>query len=348
MPNHHVMFHARRPSLIHVESFIQNFVQAHFLSVTLHCIAFHSLLAQQHKKKAHTHKVLYTTKAHHQGTPPRDSSIALLHRSAATMSYASVAGINNHCEYVSNPGGPELDAAFAANLINPTPTFETLFDMLPATVAVLPQSNPYPAGFVDDAYSRNFAETLPILDAPPSMEQHIGLAHISGPFGFVAGTQSVTMSQANLVLANDTPIPLVLAVPAVPLVMFDPPTRAVRLGQGSRPWDLSVMQIGINMGGTATDAFPADSLTESSNSKHVFICDNPISHLVMFYEDTSVQQGASTASIADATGNQLGQGLARYTSDEAEIIKGRRSGDIETALGYPGRAALIHRDDMVL
>ena len=52
--------------------------------------------------------------------------------------------------------------------------------------------------------------------------------------------------------------------------------------------------------------------------------------------------------ISDANGNQLGQGLARYTAAEATKIKGRRSGDIEAALGYPGRAALIHRDDMVL
>ena len=47
-------------------------------------------------------------------------------------------------------------------------------------------------------------------------------------------------------------------------------------------------------------------------------------------------------------GARLGIGLARYTGDEARAIAGRRSGDIEAVLGYPGRAALIHRDDMVL
>ena len=44
----------------------------------------------------------------------------------------------------------------------------------------------------------------------------------------------------------------------------------------------------------------------------------------------------------------LGKGLARYASAEAGAIKGRRSGDIEAVLGYPGRAALVHRDDMVI
>jgi glutamate 5-kinase len=47
-------------------------------------------------------------------------------------------------------------------------------------------------------------------------------------------------------------------------------------------------------------------------------------------------------------GETLGKGLTRYTSDEARAIAGRRSGDIASILGYPGRAALIHRDDMVV
>ena len=47
-------------------------------------------------------------------------------------------------------------------------------------------------------------------------------------------------------------------------------------------------------------------------------------------------------------GDRLGIGLTRYTRDEAVRIRGRQSGEIEAVLGYPGRAALIHRDDMVL
>jgi len=47
-------------------------------------------------------------------------------------------------------------------------------------------------------------------------------------------------------------------------------------------------------------------------------------------------------------GAHLGQGLIRYTSAEARQIMGRRTADIVDVLGYEGRAALIHRDDMVL
>lgn len=52
--------------------------------------------------------------------------------------------------------------------------------------------------------------------------------------------------------------------------------------------------------------------------------------------------------ISNPAGITLGKGLSRYTADEAQAIKGRRSSDIPQILGYPGRAALIHRDDMVL
>ena len=45
---------------------------------------------------------------------------------------------------------------------------------------------------------------------------------------------------------------------------------------------------------------------------------------------------------------RLGIGLTRYTAAEANRIKGERSDRIETILGYPGRAALVHRDDMAL
>ncbi len=52
--------------------------------------------------------------------------------------------------------------------------------------------------------------------------------------------------------------------------------------------------------------------------------------------------------IEGPDGAGLGVGLTRYTAAEACAIKGHRSDEIETLLGYPGRAALIHRDDMVL
>jgi glutamate 5-kinase len=47
-------------------------------------------------------------------------------------------------------------------------------------------------------------------------------------------------------------------------------------------------------------------------------------------------------------GGEIGRGLVAYDASEAALIAGRNSQDIEALLGEPGRAALIHRDDMVI
>lgn len=52
--------------------------------------------------------------------------------------------------------------------------------------------------------------------------------------------------------------------------------------------------------------------------------------------------------IALPDGETLGIGLSRYTVVEAGAIRGQKTTQIEVTLGYPGRAALIHRDDMAL
>ena len=53
-------------------------------------------------------------------------------------------------------------------------------------------------------------------------------------------------------------------------------------------------------------------------------------------------------SLVGANGEELGRGLAAYTSDEAAEIVGCRSEQIEPKLGYRGRTVMVHRDDLVL
>ncbi|AUM74118.1 glutamate 5-kinase [Paracoccus jeotgali] len=52
--------------------------------------------------------------------------------------------------------------------------------------------------------------------------------------------------------------------------------------------------------------------------------------------------------ITGPSGATLARGLVRYTADEARIIAGHRSTEIAALLGYAARAALVHRDDMVV
>jgi glutamate 5-kinase len=51
--------------------------------------------------------------------------------------------------------------------------------------------------------------------------------------------------------------------------------------------------------------------------------------------------------VRDGAGRSLAVGVAGYDAAEVERIRGRRSGEIEAALGYRGPAEVIHRDDLV-
>jgi glutamate 5-kinase len=52
--------------------------------------------------------------------------------------------------------------------------------------------------------------------------------------------------------------------------------------------------------------------------------------------------------IRDENGAEIGRGLIAYDALHAERIRGRNSRDIAHILGTPGRAEMIHRDDMAL
>lgn len=55
-----------------------------------------------------------------------------------------------------------------------------------------------------------------------------------------------------------------------------------------------------------------------------------------------------TIRIHDQTGTEIARGLTRYSSDELRQIRGRKSDEITTLLGYSEGAEVIHRSDMVL
>ncbi len=52
--------------------------------------------------------------------------------------------------------------------------------------------------------------------------------------------------------------------------------------------------------------------------------------------------------IRAADGRELGRGLVAYTQEDAARIIGKKTSEIAAILGFAGRAALVHRDDMVL
>ena len=55
-----------------------------------------------------------------------------------------------------------------------------------------------------------------------------------------------------------------------------------------------------------------------------------------------------TVAVLDEAGREIARGLVAYDAEEAARIAGCRTAEIEAVLGYPGRAAMVHRDDLVL
>ncbi len=53
-------------------------------------------------------------------------------------------------------------------------------------------------------------------------------------------------------------------------------------------------------------------------------------------------------SIVSESGREIGRGLVEYSVPDAARLTGVQSSEIEARLGYRGRAALVHRDELVL
>jgi glutamate 5-kinase len=52
--------------------------------------------------------------------------------------------------------------------------------------------------------------------------------------------------------------------------------------------------------------------------------------------------------VRSREGRELARGLSAYSSGDARVIAGHKSGEIEALLGYRGRDEIIHRDDLVV
>ena len=52
--------------------------------------------------------------------------------------------------------------------------------------------------------------------------------------------------------------------------------------------------------------------------------------------------------IVTEHGTVMGTGLSAFGAQDAQLIMGRRSNELEAILGYRGRSEIIHRDDLVL
>jgi glutamate 5-kinase len=52
--------------------------------------------------------------------------------------------------------------------------------------------------------------------------------------------------------------------------------------------------------------------------------------------------------VVNGDGAEVGRGLVAYSIDDARLLMGHKSSEIEHLLGYRGVDELIHRDNLVL
>ena len=52
--------------------------------------------------------------------------------------------------------------------------------------------------------------------------------------------------------------------------------------------------------------------------------------------------------VVDPDGVTIARGVSAYSSEDAARLIGRNSSEFESILGYRGRPAIIHVDDLVL
>ena len=59
-------------------------------------------------------------------------------------------------------------------------------------------------------------------------------------------------------------------------------------------------------------------------------------------------QRGDTISVFEPSGKEIAKGLSNYASSDLEVIRGKKSDQIEGLLGYAYGEEVIHRNNMVL
>ncbi len=125
-----------------------------------------------------------------------------------------------------------------------------------------------------------------------------------------------------------------------PLAGIDAGARASRFAPAGSP-------IAARKTWIAGQLVPAGRLTIDAGAERALRTGKSLLPAGVRQVSGTFHRGDAVAVVA-ADGREIARGLAGYDSNEAERIAGRKSGEIADILGYVGRSAMIHRDDLVL
>jgi glutamate 5-kinase len=92
---------------------------------------------------------------------------------------------------------------------------------------------------------------------------------------------------------------------------------------------------------------PAGSLSVDAGAAKALLAGNSLLPAGVTKVSGRFERG-DAVEVLDHSGKAIARGVSAYSSDDAAKLVGRNSADIETILGFRGRPAIIHRDDLAL
>ncbi|MFA9200582.1 MAG: glutamate 5-kinase [Cypionkella sp.] len=165
-----------------------------------------------------------------------------------------------------------------------------------------------------------------------------GSASGLGSGGMVSKLQAAEIAgRAGIALAivNGTePRPLARAIAAERGTLFVPQRQAGQRGGGRKAW----------LGGRLA---PAGVLTVDDGCAAALAHGSSVLAAGVVAVDGEFARG-DLVTIHGAKGDRLAQGLVEYDAGECRAIAGRKQGEQAALLGYAPRAAVVHRDHLVL
>lgn len=127
----------------------------------------------------------------------------------------------------------------------------------------------------------------------------------------------------------------------------DHPIAAIRAGESHTFFKAKPVKAGARKAWIAGQLETAGNITVDQGAANALKRGKSLLPAGVVAVSGSFSRGDAIA-IRNQQGTVLGHGLIAYDSTEADLIKGARSDALESLLGYTGRPALIHRDDMAL
>ena len=127
----------------------------------------------------------------------------------------------------------------------------------------------------------------------------------------------------------------------------DRPLQAIAEGARSSWFAPSASPVTARKTWIAGQLLPAGSIAIDAGAETALVSGKSLLPAGVRQVTGSFSRG-DTIAIIGTEGREIARGLAGYDADEARQIIGRKSSEIAAILGYAGRAAMVHRDDMVM